>query len=139
MFAALSVVSELDDKSYAVVWPLQTAMMILSPASLLAETTATGAAAATVGPIKTFLRQLEHTLGLRKKQDRRMCAALCHIDVVECAALVSKRALSALRYILPAVERELDAFVLDDPKAPRPSDSARMRYIMAKARGGPGD
>ncbi|EGG19811.1 neurofibromin [Cavenderia fasciculata] len=83
-------------------WPLQTMLLILCPDIMLKiykQDKATDYSAK-----ERFLADLKKSLKVPKLAD---VAASCYVDICKASTYVSKSELSALRYIVPAIETEL--------------------------------
>lgn len=103
----------------AILWPLQTMLLILCPDILYSISTPEGSSR-NVNTKKTlFLATLKSSL---KPGRMAELAAICYVDICKAATYVSKNDASALRHIVPDVENELRG-QLFDPEKPLIADS----------------
>ncbi|KAI8137099.1 hypothetical protein BJV82DRAFT_547510 [Fennellomyces sp. T-0311] len=92
----------------AVLWPLQTMLLILCPDVLLASALSESRGVQNKKTI--FLSALKKSLkGTRMAE----LAAICYVDICKAATYVSKSDVSALRHIVPDIENELKEKLFD--------------------------
>ncbi|CAO3650284.1 unnamed protein product [Mucor fragilis] len=102
----------------AILWPLQTMLLILCPDILYSSANPDGHR--NVNTKKTlFLATLKSSL---KPGRMAELAAICYVDICKAATYVAKSDASALRHIVPDVENELRG-QLFDPEKPLIADS----------------
>jgi neurofibromin 1 len=102
----------------AILWPLQTMLLILCPDILYSSANPDGHR--NMNTKKTlFLATLKNSL---KPGRMAELAAICYVDICKAATYVAKSDASALRHIVPDVENELRG-QLFDPEKPLIADS----------------
>jgi len=85
-------------------WPFQTMLLILSPDIMLKLSLAKEKNAPEIVAKEKFLDSLKKALKSTKHAD---IAAVCYVDICKASTFVSKADMSALRYIVPAIEMDL--------------------------------
>ncbi|KAI8078349.1 hypothetical protein BDF21DRAFT_43098 [Thamnidium elegans] len=103
----------------AILWPLQTMLLILCPDILYSVSTPEGSSRNVNSKKTLFLATLKSSL---KPGRMAELAAICYVDICKAATYVSKTDASALRHIVPDVENELRG-QLFDPEKPLIADS----------------
>lgn len=103
----------------AILWPLQTMLLILCPDILYSISTPEGSSRSVNNKKTVFLATLKSSL---KPGRMAELAAICYVDICKAATYVSKTDASALRHIVPDVENELRN-QLFDPEKPLIADS----------------
>lgn len=103
----------------AILWPLQTMLLILCPDILYSISTPEGSSRNVNTKKTVFLATLKSSLRPGRMAE---LAAICYVDICKAATYVSKTDASALRHIVPDVENELRG-QLFDPDKPLIADS----------------
>lgn len=103
----------------AILWPLQTMLLILCPDILYSVSTPEGSSRHVNSKKTLFLATLKSSL---KPGRMAELAAICYVDICKAATYVSKTDASALRHIVPDVENELRG-QLFDPEKPLIADN----------------
>eukprot|EP01132_Coremiostelium_polycephalum_P003622 gene3622-4511_t len=108
-------------------WPLQTMLLILCPDIMLKIYKDKSPDFASK---EKFLDNLKKSLKVPKLAD---VAAICYVDICKASTFVSKSDMSALRYIVPAIETELKERLFNNQRIEGPNELDLMTDCLVSS------